>query len=224
MKMSNVGKRSILLIMLVLTLEGLSAQKSECCPAPDYTESNATDGEHEDGLSRNLFIEFGGPSECVGLGYDQRFKPGSVFGFRAGVALSDGSFNDGLGVWGARFPGEHTKLIYHGVSLPFEVNAIMGKRASKLELGVGATPCVLNRNEEKYVCGWDENLNWFRYTLSHKEGLRLNIFGTINIGYRLQRKSGFFMRTGLTFLFGELKSSPIDGRSGRLNLSLGYTI
>lgn len=168
-----------------------------------------------DVFSRNIFVEFAGPSFGVGIGYDQRFRPTSVFGFRAGISFTEGSWDDG-GWWGANV-GYYTDIDFSGVTLPLEVNAIMGNRASKFELGVGATPCILERKERHYK-GWHPDY------YSEKQGIRLNIIGTLNIGYRLQRKSGFFLRTGLTFLIGDLKCSPIDGLILMPNLSLGYTI
>lgn len=166
-------------------------------------------------ISRNLFIEFGGPSLGVGIGYDQRFKPNSVFGFHTGISFTNGSYDYG-GWWGA-YDGYCHSIDFSGVTFPLEANAIMGKRASKFELGVGATPCILERTE-RYYNGWNQNHNL------DKHGVRLNIFGTINIGYRLQRKSGFFLRAGFTFLLGDLKYSPLDGLLLIPNLSLGYTI
>ena len=162
-------------------------------------------------ISRNLFVEFGGPSFGIGIGYDQRFKPESALGFRAGIAFTNGSAENGS--WSKPNIGlnDHTEVDFKGVTLPFEINGILGNRASKFELGVGATPCILDRAE------WENH----RFT---KQGVKLNIFGTLNIGYRLQRKSGFFLRAGITFLLGNLKCSPMDGLFLIPNLSLGYTI
>ncbi|MDE6380607.1 MAG: hypothetical protein K2L11_09055 [Muribaculaceae bacterium] len=163
-------------------------------------------------------MELGGPSFGIGIGYDQRFKANSVFGFRTGLSFTNGSWDDG-GWFGAYDGGAYTDVDFKGVTLPLEANAIMGKRASKFELGIGATPCILHRHEVKHSA-WHSG-----YSETHiKDGVRLNIFGTLNIGYRLQRKSGFFLRAGFTFLIGDLKCSPMDGLLLIPNLSLGYTI
>lgn len=172
----------------------------------------------DDSISRNIFIEFGGPSLGIGIGYDQRFKPTSVFGFRAGLSFTSGSWDDS-GWFGAYDGGSYTKVDFKGVTIPMEVNAIMGKRASKFELGIGATPCILHRHEVKYWGWYPDNSG-----TDVKDGSRINIFGNLNVGYRLQRKSGFFLRAGLTFLIGDIKCSPIDGLLLIPNISLGYTI
>ena len=195
-------KRLITLALLLLTLNIVSATEN-----PDTTT-----------ISRNFFAEFGGPSFGIGVGYDQRFRPGSIFGFRAGMAFTSGSWDDS-GWWGAYDGGAYTDLDFKGVTLPLEVNVIMGKRASKFELGVGATPCILHRHEVRYWGCHPEHSG-----TDITDGVRLNIFGTLNMGYRLQRKSGFFLRAGFTFLFADLKCSPVDGLLFIPNLSIGYTI
>lgn len=210
-------KRLIFLLMLLLAFNRLSAAGDDAS-IPATQDSINVSKESDDRLSRNLFFELGGPSLGVGIGYDQRFKPNSVFGFRAGIAFADGSCDDG-GWWGAWSGRDYTEVDFKGVTLPLEVNAIMGKRASKFELGIGATPCVLTREETRH-CYCSQQHHFFYRT----KGVKLNIFGTLNVGYRLQRESGFFLRTGLTFRMGELKCSPLDGLVPALSLSLGYTI
>ena len=209
----DLHKRLVFILMSILTINSVCAMENSEPSATASSDSINTNQISDDLISRNLFVEFGGPTLGVGIGYDQRFKPNSVFGFRAGVSFTNGSFDDG-GWWGAYYE-DYTKVDFSGVTLPLEANAIMGKRASKFELGVGATPCILKRTDTNY-------LNWHHYTI--KQGVRLNIFGTLNVGYRLQRKSGFFLRAGLTFLIGDLKCSPLDGLLLIPNLSLGYTI
>lgn len=164
-------------------------------------------------------MELAGPSFGVGVGYDQRFKRNTVFGFRTGLSFTSGSWDDN-GRWaGWEGGGIGTLVDFNGVTLPLEVNAIMGKRASKFEIGLGATPCILHRHETRH---W----GYFPHESGTevKDGVRLNILGTLNIGYRLQRRSGFFLRAGVTLLIGDLKCSPIDGLLPFPCLSLGYTI
>lgn len=205
----------VISIMLLLTINSLSAMENNDVTAIESSDTITVNNKTDGLISRNLFIEFGGPSLGVGIGYDQRFKPNSVFGFRTGISFTNGSYDNG-GWWGAN-DGYYTKVDFSGITLPLEANAIMGNRASKFEIGIGATPCILERTERIYN-RWHHNHNL------DKHGVKLNIFGTLNVGYRLQRKSGFFLRVGLTFLIGDLKCSPLDGLLLIPNLSLGYTI
>ena len=209
-------KRLAFLIILMQTITSMYAIENNISTVTTSSDSIIIKHESEDVIRRNLFVEFFGPSLGIGIGYDQRFKPNSVFGFSAGLAFSNGSCDDD-GWFGAYDGGNHTYIEFKGITLPLEANAIMGKRASKFELGIGATPCIFDRYERKYK-------GWYHETISETKGVRVNIFGHLNIGYRLQRKSGFFLRAGLTFLLGDIKCSPFDGLLCMPNLSLGYTI
>lgn len=211
-------KRLVLSLLLLSAVNCLSATNNDEVYTAAAQGSINAGMESDDKISRNLFFELAGPSFSCGIGYDQRFRPNSVFGFRAGVGFINCSYSDSPW-YGACDGGPYTRVESKGVTFPLEINAIMGKRASKFELGIGATSCLLNRIEEKYMAD-----NWDRFYFYKKEGMRVNIMGFLNIGYRLQRKSGFFMRTGFTFFIGDLKYSPIDGKLPWFNLSLGYTI
>lgn len=211
----NVELRAIaLLLLLLLTLNNVSAMDNVASASVDSVSTSAN-AKSDELISRNLFVEFFGPSLGIGVGYDQRFKPNSVFGFRAGIAYTNGDADSEY--WGAYCGESWTHIDFKGVTLPLEANAILGKRASKFELGIGATPCIFDRYEIKYR-------EWPNGTVRVKDGVRLNIFGTMNIGYRLQRKSGFFFRVGLTFMVGDIDCSPFDGLLCMPNLSFGYTI
>ncbi len=213
----NVELRCItFILMILLTFNSMLAKDNILAIPETESDSTSVNAKSDELISRNLFVELWGPSLGIGLGYDQRFKPNSPFGFRAGIAYTNGSVDDD-GWFGATDGGHHTYIDFKGVTFPLEANAIFGNRASKFELGIGATPCILNRYEWKYK-------GWLAETVSIKEKVRLNIFGTLNIGYRLQRKSGFFFRVGLTFLVGDIDCSPFDGLLCSPNISFGYTI
>ncbi len=202
-------------VALILTIHCVSAKGNK---EFSYTRSSSSECVCNDThslISRNLFVEFGGRNLGIGIGYDQRFTSTTVFGFSSGLAFTNGSVDNG-GWWGA-YDGTYTDVDFTGVTIPLEVNAILGKRASKFELGVGGTPCILNRSEAKYNV-------WVLENDRVKESVKLNIFGTLSIGYRLQRKSGFFLRAGITFMIGDIKCSPIDGLILLPTLSLGYTL
>lgn len=218
-------KRSLIPIILSLIVGSTSVMaddirktESEVVNVSGSPETAAVCQKSDDLISRNIFVELGGPTLGVGIGYDQRFKPTSVFGFRTGLSFTNGSWDDS-GWFGAYDGGAFTNVDFKGVTIPLEVNAIMGKRASKFELGLGATPCILHRHEVKYWGCYPDNPE-----PEITDGTRINIFGTLNIGYRLQRKSGFFMRAGLSFVLGDIKCSPIDGLLLIPYISLGYTI
>lgn len=182
-------------------------------------DSVSTAAVEQPGLCRNLFVELGGASYGWGLGYDSRFKPGSVFGYRVGMAFNDGYYGNAFG---------DDRVDYKGVSFPLEVNAIMGRWKSKFELGAGIVPSILKRDEYRWEKRWineDYEYGRFdRFNYFEKHGTRVNIMGVMNIGYRYQRQRGFFMRAGLSLLLGDISCSPIDGMRGIIYMAFGYTL
>lgn len=220
-KRNDMEKLKICLLLAVL-LWALPAvaDESTLTDTAIITEDSATvKKEVPKGLSRTLFLELGGPSFGVGLGYDSRFRPGSVFGYRTGLSYTNGSNQTVFGdYW----------LYYKGVSIPLEVNAIMGKRKSKFEVGIGMIPSILKMEEHGwiYTTPTDESGDFSSYYFKYyeKKGTRVNIMGMFNIGYRYQRRHGFFMRVGLTYIIGDYKCSPIDGAIILPYIAFGYTI
>lgn len=173
----------------------------------------------------NLYGQFLGPSTGIGVGFDSRFKTGGILGYSAGLAFADISWSNDDGLDGCFF-SEDVKS--RGLSIPLEINAILGKHASKFEIGLGMTTYLINRDERHYKTIFfpsegDDAWDFESYSTRKKE-FRPNIIGTINIGYRLQRKSGFFMKVGLSLLIGDMKCSPVDGVVALPNLCVGYTI
>lgn len=180
-------------------------------------------GQSEHGY--NMYGQFGGASTGIGLGFDSRFKTGGILGYSVGLAFTDISWDDSNGL-----DGSYSSLDVRckGISIPLEVNAIMGKRASKFEIGLGFTPYLVKRNEWHYKTIFfpteEEGIWDYENYSTNKKVFLPNIIGTLNIGYRLQRKSGFFMKIGISLLIGDLKCSPIDGVVALPNICLGYTI
>lgn len=171
----------------------------------------------------NIYGQLLGTSTGFGIGFDSRFKKQSVLGYSVGFSYIGMSFEDGpMGTT------PRTSVDSRGISIPCEVNAIMGNRASKFEVGIGFTGYLIKRDksysysEIKYIDGSDDIESNEYY--SHKIGFRPNIIGTLSIGYRLQRKSGFFMKFGMSFLIGDFKCSPIEGLIPLPNICLGYTL
>ncbi len=159
----------------------------------------------------NIYGNFFGPSTGIGICLDSRFKTGGILGYSAGIGYTDFKYKED-DFWIYRFREIKSK----GLSIPLEVNAIMGNRASKFEVGLGMTVYLVDRNEIVFNNTYDPPVT--------KDGTRTNIAGIINVGYRLQRKSGFFMKLGLTAIIGNFSCSPLDGWGYIPNLCFGYTI
>lgn len=164
--------------MLVAGCMMLTAQE------PDNTQGVNNALTTENVISRNLFLETGGNSGYIGVGYDQRFRAGSRFGFHVGIGYDSG----GDGLFGSR-----PNFEYKGAVIPFEINYLVGSLAkkSRFEVGLG-----LNFSANK-VWHHDTGYNTqYRSTMptSHECGAYLSA----NLGYRYQQPRGFFLRTGIS--------------------------
>lgn len=175
----------------------------------------------------NIFVMAGGASTGIGVGFDSRFTSGGKLGYSVGISYVDFSFDTYKGFNGVS-DGKYIDVYSRGVSVPMEINAIFGRRASKFEVGLGVTPYLIKKDEYitsyflTYPNGADyPELNW---ESDRKSGFKPNFTGTLSIGYRLQRQNGFFMKLGVSFLFGDLRFSPFDGVLVLPGISLGYTI
>ncbi len=88
--------------------------------------------------TRNLSVELLGAQNVVGVNYDSRFDGNSGLGYRVGIGYGYGN-NSGL---------FDQKI--NGVGVPLELNYLLGKKNSKLELGFGASLGVY-QVKETYV-------------------------------------------------------------------------
>ena len=165
-------------------------------------------------LYRSVYVELFGASNMIGISYDSRIKPGSPFGYRAGISYMYGckqylnNRDDG-----------------HAIGVPMAFNCILGKRKSKFEVSLGINMGVFSMEESTY---YDQDGNPTIFNPVYMKKHTHNIFGYYifsDIGYRYQRESGFMLRVGVnpSFSFG--------GRHGVRKtpllypyISFGYTI
>ena len=96
--------------------------------------------------TRNLSIEVLGAQSTVGINYDSRFNGNSGFGYRVGIGYGYGN-NSGL-----------FDQCINGVGVPLELNYLLGKKNSKLELGFGAS---LGVYREKETIGYVKDTGWY---------------------------------------------------------------
>ena len=129
---------------------------------------------------RSLSLELVGVHNVVGVNYDARFRRSDVFGYRVGLGYAYSEDYNFL----------HNTTRLHGIAVPLEVNCLVGKKRSKLELGFGTSlGCYFEKyeilrstfdpaNGGTYV-GWTEP--------AHDCGFGYFLFG--DIGYRYQKLS-----------------------------------
>lgn len=149
--------------------------------------------------TRNLSVELLGAQNVVGVNYDSRFDGNSGLGYRVGIGYGYGN-NSGL---------FDQKI--NGVGVPLELNYLLGKKNSKLELGFGASLGVYQVKETyvkdtgEYPDGenTDETSPNIDFYTSSRTLFGYFFFG--DIGYRYQRPNGFMFRVGVSpsFNFGD---------------------
>ena len=148
--------------------------------------------------TRNLSVELLGAQNIVGINYDSRFNGNSGLGYRVGVGYV---YGDTSGWVDQRI---------NGVGVPLELNYLLGKKNSKLELGFGASLGVYQVKETIGHVKWypggentDETSPKIDFYTSSRTQFGYFLFG--NIGYRYQRPNGFMFRIGVSpsFNFGD---------------------
>ena len=161
--------------------------------------------------SHNVYVDFFGSSNIVSVNYDTRFGESSVFGWHAGAGYSVSRFKGDKG-----WPGNYRA----GISLPLGINALWGKRASKFEVGIGATPGIYSYRDSRLVIGEHYEGNEDFGPTSWRGSCALGL----DLGYRLQRKKGFIFRVGISPCL-DINSDMISINSLSLlpSLTFGYT-
>lgn len=144
--------------------------------------------------TRSLSVEILGAQNIVGVNYDSRFKGNSGLGYRVGIGYGYGN-NSGL-----------FDQNINGVGVPLELNYLLGKKRSKLEMGFGTSLGVYHIKETTgvyYESTPPETEGRIEYWTSSSTRFGYFMFG--NIGYRYQRDKGFMFRTGVSpsFNFGD---------------------
>lgn len=151
--------------------------------------------------TRSLSVELLGAQTIAGINYDSRFKGNSGLGYRVGIGYGYGNTS---GLFDQKI---------NGVGVPLELNYLLGKKNSKLELGFGAS---LGVYQVKETIGYVEDTWWYPggentdetspktyfYTSSRTQ---FGYFFFGDIGYRYQRPHGFMFRVGVSpsFNFGD---------------------
>ena len=96
--------------------------------------------------TRSLSVELFGAQTIAGINYDSRFKGNSGLGYRVGLGYGYGNTS---GLFDQKI---------NGVGVPLELNYLLGKKNSKLELGFGAS---LGVYQVKETIGYVEDTWWY---------------------------------------------------------------
>lgn len=136
--------------------------------------------------AKSVYVEYGGPSAIYSVTYDTRFtRSNNGWGFRAGVG-----FLPSQGI--------------NNISVPVQVNYLLGSTRHFFEAGAGAT----------FFHGNQTN-SWFG---PQKEGSL--VFGSLSAGYRYQPlQRGITVRVGMTGIAGPFNNNSVAALP---HISIGY--
>lgn len=171
--------------------------------------------QQSENTQKSMYLELFGASNIVGVNFDSRLKPNSPWGYRVGLGYTY-SKNYGL------LSGSNS---IRGVDVPIEANYLLGKKRSKLEMGLGVN---LGYYKEKYD-KWDLKEVKKEDGITYYEGIYAGedcrslwgyyCFG--NIGYRYQPSHGFQFRAGISPSFN-LGGKHAVSKSVFPYISFGY--
>ena len=138
---------------------------------------------NEERAPHNVFLEFFGPANIIGVSYDTRFPGSQVWGWRAGAGFSDAPLDGALDY-------------QPGISVPLGVNGIFGKWASKFEVGAFIAPGLYFHQDTDFYCYCDGDACYDGSARLGPVKCRPGCSLGLNLGYRLQRRGGFAFRIG----------------------------
>ena len=118
---------------------------------------------------QSVYVELGGPGILLSINYDGRFGNNRTgFGYRSGLGF---------------IPGSNGQII----TIPAQLNYLLGGGGHYLEIGAGATLILINGNGS---------------TDLFSKNSSTALFGTMVFGYRYQPvKGGLTIRAGYTPIF-----------------------
>ncbi len=139
--------------------------------------------------TRNFSVDFLGASPLAGISYDARFNGNSGLGYRVGLGC-------GLGINSLIFSGDQN---IQGVTIPLEVNYLIGEKCSHLELGAGMNNGLYRvHNNTAAFSATGEDGNTYEIPANDNINYTWGYFFFGNIGYRFQPEKGFTFRIGVS--------------------------
>jgi hypothetical protein len=140
---------------------------------------------------KSVFLEIGGPSNFAGINYEARFKKGSPWEYRVGLAFAYASNSNFL------FDDYNSMRAW---TMPLGVNYLIGHKRSQLELGAGINVGLYNLHytEWKEVTNPTNSEYTTTFEAFPKTDNCFEYYLFANVGYRHVSKKGFLFRVGIT--------------------------
>lgn len=130
----------------------------------------------------SIYGEVGGPCWGISANWDARLKKDSPWGYQVGLGWA-GQWDNMMGI--------HTHTMYYGLTTG--MNYLIGKRKSRLELGLGNQLRLIS---SKLVVAYMDKESDISIKSENKTQVRDFLY--MNVGYRYTTTHGFQFRCGVT--------------------------
>lgn len=130
----------------------------------------------------SIYGEVGGPCWGISANWDARLKKDSPWGYQVGLGWA-GQWDNMMGI--------HTHTMYYGLTTG--MNYLIGKRKSRLELGLGNQLRLIS---SKLVVAYMDKESDISIKSENKTQVRDFLY--MNVGYRYISTHGFQFRCGVT--------------------------
>ena len=130
----------------------------------------------------SIYGEVGGPCWGISANWDARLKKDSPWGYQVGLGWA-GQWDNMMGI--------HTHTMYYGLTTG--MNYLIGKRKSRLELGLGHQLRLIST---KLVVAYMVKVTDISMKSENKTQVRDFLY--MNVGYRYTTTHGFQFRCGVT--------------------------
>lgn len=130
----------------------------------------------------SIYGEMGGPCWGISANWDARLKKDSPWGYQVGLGWA-GQWDNMMGI--------HTHTMYYGLTTG--MNYLIGKRKSRLELGLGNQLRLIS--SKLVVAYMDKESD---ISIKSENKMQVRDFLYMNVGYRYTSTHGFQFRCGVT--------------------------
>lgn len=130
----------------------------------------------------SIYGEEGGPCWGISANWDARLKKDSPWGYQVGLGWA-GQWDNMMGI--------HTHTMYYGLTTG--MNYLIGKRKSRLELGLGNQLRLIS--SKLLVAYMDKESD---ISIKSENKTQVRDFLYMNVGYRYTSTHGFQFRCGVT--------------------------
>lgn len=140
---------------------------------------------------RGVYAGLLGPSNLAGISYDSRFGSKNGLGYRVGLSYDFAMERDLM----------DNSCTVNGVSVPLELNYLLGSVRNRLEFGLGFSAGLYRARSEYWKYEYFQDGEGSVFVPTEKVRSSETRFGYslfANVGYRYVKRNGFTFRAGVS--------------------------